>query len=430
MATVKGVNERVHLPLYDSLFVRPATQLRGLVTSNVLKFFVSIQGKTKLETNMLSGSLLPHWNTFEARALRVVISDLPAIFPLEIEACLKESIWAANEGAEKFTLCLEDIEALLEDLTHGVTCEQVVAARQSLSAFTYATDNARGISKDTEECLGILRRFCDPNGIGRILKLQGDLRSIREDLTVVLKRTRVTMTRAKEMSRFLEELEDLEQKGEEHTLLGKMPDAKACLDSFVKLTDLAGRIKDKSLVEIETCVTAVERLIGEAPRRTERLKRLAASIAEAAAELRRLKAQVRQERADALKECLNKALGDKLLTPIEEQLSRSSPQILAKLIYNSVTTLFVGEKVMIQMPTWFFPAGAGPYSEDGQVTTHGIPAPQATFHFAEPVLIDARENFRVEIEFPEAGAVGELQRIYGPFFIWVVLDGYMTRDVQ
>jgi hypothetical protein len=24
----------------------------------------------------------------------------------------------------------------------------------------------------------------------------------------------------------------------------------------------------------------------------------------------------------------------------------------------------------------------------------------------------------------------EIQKIYGPFFIWVVLDGYMTRDVQ
>ena len=430
MATVKGVNERVHLPLYDSLFVRPARQLRGLVTSNVLKFFVSIQGKTKLETNLLSGSLLPHWNTFEARALRVVISDLPAIFPQEIEDCLKESIWAANPDAGKFTLCLEDIQALLEDLTLGISCEQVVAARESLSAFSYATDKARGISEDTEACLGILRRFCDPNGIGRILKLQSDLRSIREDLTLVLKRTRVTMARAKEMSQFLEELEGLEPKGQEHDLLRRMPDARVCLDSFVQLTDLAARIKDKSLADVETCVTAVERFIEEAPCRTERLNHLRACIAGAAAELRRIKAHLRQAQADALRECLNKALGDELLTPIEEQISHSSPQILAKLIYNSVTTLFVGEKVMIQMPTWFFPAGAGPYSEDGQVATHGIPAPQATFHFAEPVLIDARENFRVEIEFPEAGAVTELQRIYGPFFIWVVLDGYMTRDVQ
>jgi hypothetical protein len=82
------------------------------------------------------------------------------------------------------------------------------------------------------------------------------------------------------------------------------------------------------------------------------------------------------------------------------------------------------------MPTWFFPAGAGPFSEDGQTVTHGLPAPEATFRFAEPVSIDTQQHFRVELEFPEADVADELQRIYGPFFIWVVLDGYMTRDVQ
>jgi hypothetical protein len=46
------------------------------------------------------------------------------------------------------------------------------------------------------------------------------------------------------------------------------------------------------------------------------------------------------------------------------------------------------------------------------------------------VFIDAQQNFRVEIEIPEATVLSELQRIYGPFFIWVTLDGYMRRDVQ
>ena len=116
--------------------------------------------------------------------------------------------------------------------------------------------------------------------------------------------------------------------------------------------------------------------------------------------------------------------------PIDEQLFGNGIQILSKLIYHSVTTLFVGEKIMIQMPTWFFPAGAGPYAEDGRVVTHGFPTPEATFRFAEPVFIDTQQHFRVEIEIPEATVLGELQRIYGPFFIWVVLDGYMQRDVQ
>src|SRR2546425_8443580 len=199
MAIVKGVNERVHLPLYDSLFVRPARRLRELASSNVLKFFVNIQGKTKLETNMQSSSLLPHWNTFEARALRVVISDLPAIFSEDVERCVKSSNGAANGDGRKFTKCLDDLAALLEDFTNELSYEQVAAARESLNAFRHAADQARGISKGIEECLGILRRFCDPVRMGQILKMQNDLRSIREDVTTVLKRSRVTVTKAEEM---------------------------------------------------------------------------------------------------------------------------------------------------------------------------------------------------------------------------------------
>ena len=112
MAIVKGVYEKVHLPLYDSLFVRPGKQLRDLVSSNVLKFFVNIQGKTKLETNMQSSALLPHWNTFEARALRVVISDLPEM--------------NCNGAYE-----------------HEFDCDEVAAARKTLNAFHYAVDDAK-----------------------------------------------------------------------------------------------------------------------------------------------------------------------------------------------------------------------------------------------------------------------------------------------
>jgi hypothetical protein len=85
---------------------------------------------------------------------------------------------------------------------------------------------------------------------------------------------------------------------------------------------------------------------------------------------------------------------------------------------------------MIQMPTWFFPAGAGPYSEKAGITTHGEPSPTATFRFAEPIFIDKQQNFRVEIEVPDTDTLKEIQRIYGPMSLWVVLDGYMTRDVQ
>ena len=85
MASVTGIREKVHLPIYDSIFVEPAEQLRKVEAGSTLKFFVNVQGKTKLETNLQSASLLPHYNTFEARAMRVVISDLPPEFSDEVD---------------------------------------------------------------------------------------------------------------------------------------------------------------------------------------------------------------------------------------------------------------------------------------------------------------------------------------------------------
>ena len=90
MAIVQGIREKVHLPIYDSLTVEAGKQLREAEPSSILKFFVNVQKKTKLETNLQSASLLPHYNTFEARAMRVVISDLPPKFSAEVKAEAKE----------------------------------------------------------------------------------------------------------------------------------------------------------------------------------------------------------------------------------------------------------------------------------------------------------------------------------------------------
>jgi len=119
---------------------------------------------------------------------------------------------------------------------------------------------------------------------------------------------------------------------------------------------------------------------------------------------------------------------------------RFSPtdNILADLIYSSVTTLLVGEKVMIEMPTFYFPSGAGVSPGAQNVPSHGEPDPMATFRFSEPVTIEPNQNFRVEMMFPHGvpgqGSTPEqnkgLAAVTGPFRLWVVLDGYLTRDVQ
>jgi hypothetical protein len=113
--------------------------------------------------------------------------------------------------------------------------------------------------------------------------------------------------------------------------------------------------------------------------------------------------------------------------------------ILAELIYDSVTTLYVGEKVMIEMPTFWFPSGAGVVGNgDTTVSNHGNSDPMATFRFAEPVVIEPNQNFRVEMLFPRGlphptdnrEVPGVLAILPGPLRVWVVLDGYLIRDVQ
>lgn len=109
---------------------------------------------------------------------------------------------------------------------------------------------------------------------------------------------------------------------------------------------------------------------------------------------------------------------------------------LSDLIYNSVTTLLVGEKTMVEAPTYLFPSGAGVSGVDATstVTNHGEPDPMATFRFAEPVMIDPQQNFRVEMLFPQ-GVPGDAATptglaAAGSLRIWTILDGYLTRDVQ
>jgi hypothetical protein len=274
MAVVQGIREKVHLPIYDSIHVERGAQLIDVENSSTLKFFVDVQRKTKLETNLQSASLLPHYNTFEARAMRVVISDLPPVYSEEVRV----EIFQGEVSTP----------ALKTDLKRAMELLEEARESEDGSAIVYV-DTTTGEESDT----------------------------------------------GSEVTLFVEELEL------------------------------------------------------------------------------------------AIKDLDRKA-------PAAEQLrpNNGAGTIISKFIYNTVTTLYVGEKIMIQMPTWFFPAGAGPYSEAAAFTTHGEPSPTATFRFAEPVFVDKQQNFRVEIEIPDTDVLKEVQKIYGPMFIWVVLDGYMVRDVQ
>ena len=104
MATVQGIRERIGQPIIDAFRVPPGKQLRDIEPGSTLKFFVNVQGKTKLETNLQSASLLPHYNTFEARAMRVVISDLPPEF--------SDQALSKGKGSEGFPVTDEDGNAI------------------------------------------------------------------------------------------------------------------------------------------------------------------------------------------------------------------------------------------------------------------------------------------------------------------------------
>jgi hypothetical protein len=281
-----------------------------------LKFFVNVQGKTKLETNLQSASLLPHYNTFEARALRVVISDLPPEFPAD--------------DKDQSTLASTD-EVEVSD-PNGDSFNE---------AGAIAAAGDKTISAEVEATIDLMASFFKEANESDDGTVELDL----DDDAVTL----------------------VDSNGDEVT--DAVFDAISALDGSVTLS--IDDIKDMN---------------------------------------------------DGLKA---KGIPKEQLDP-----NNGSGTVIGKLVYNTVTTLFVGEKQMISMPTWFFPAGAGPYSETGKFTTHGEPSPNATFRFAEPIYIDKQQNFRVEVEIPDSDVLKEIQKIYGPMNIWVVLDGYMTRDVQ
>jgi hypothetical protein len=112
--------------------------------------------------------------------------------------------------------------------------------------------------------------------------------------------------------------------------------------------------------------------------------------------------------------------------PYPEDEDLTSAEFTSLVIFNSVTSLIVGEKVMLEVPTFWLPGGSG---RDGAESNHGVADPMATFRFAEPVAIEPQQNFRAEMLFPN-DVPENVATARGPIRIWVALDGYYTRDVQ
>ena len=340
MAVVQGIKEKVHLPLYDSITVKREEQLLQDQRSSTLKFFVDVQGKTKLETNMQSASQLSHYNTFEARAMRVVVSDLPPEFP-DKPTAEDTGYDVTDDTEEENSFYLDDADKVGALDSNNVAVSGTF--EDGFNPFDTSTDpptfTARLITADLEV------------GLDRIVEL-------------------------------LQEARDSE-------------------DGFIEL----------SPTDEEVTLLADGDEMSEA--QAETLEEFGATIFVSTGDL----------------ESLLDDLPERNVPPqFQIDPDKGVTEFVNKFIYNTVTTFFVGEKVMIQMPTYFFPSGSG--VDNGHAVSHGRPDPMATFRFAEAINIDRQQNFRVEIEMPDSDVFKELQRVYGPLFIWVILDGYMTRDVQ
>ena len=76
MAKVQGIQEKLHWPLYDAFVVpepngstQPPTFASEMAKrdARILRFFVDVQNKTRLETNLQASGQLPSLNRYEVR---------------------------------------------------------------------------------------------------------------------------------------------------------------------------------------------------------------------------------------------------------------------------------------------------------------------------------------------------------------------------
>jgi hypothetical protein len=80
MAKIKVVKERLHIPIYDAFYVPDQNKVPGkkfedfMTDSALIRFFVDVQNKTKLETNLQAAGVLP---LSTAMRLLTLITNMP-----------------------------------------------------------------------------------------------------------------------------------------------------------------------------------------------------------------------------------------------------------------------------------------------------------------------------------------------------------------
>src|SRR5262249_35219636 len=256
--------------------------------------------------------------------------------------------------------CLDALAQLISAEKHSVAEHLLATAHDGVTRCRDLVTQAGEIQQNLDECLSAFTVLSDQHTMGQILQLHSDLREIRADLVTVLRDAQASMTIPDAVSHFTTTIEDLSDVGEEQQLLEQLPKASVCVQAFQRLIELLTPPGQSRLQDTQECVEAIEELMQMEATRVRHLEGVRDCLQELHTQVAQLGTELKQVSAEAMRRCLRERLRNELLIPIDEQLFGNGIQILSKIIYNSVTTFFVGEKTMMQMPTWFFPAGAGP----------------------------------------------------------------------
>src|SRR5262249_35784062 len=151
-----------------------------------------------------------HWNTFETRALRVVISDLPVRFPTAVTQCLTEPNGnGASPALVTLTRCLDELAQIIADEKHRAAEHLLATVRNCVTRCRDLAAQAGEIQQNLDECLSVFTALSDQRTMGQILQLYGELREIRTDVVEVLRRTRIAVTNPSAVSHFTSALEAL-----------------------------------------------------------------------------------------------------------------------------------------------------------------------------------------------------------------------------
>lgn len=151
MAKYQGVKEKLHFPIYDAFLVKKGeganqaqTFMEAMNDPRMIRFFVDVQNKTKLETNLQSSGVLPSQNTLEVRAMRVVVSPVLAAVNTDKDSGPRAKTSATGNDTEHNRACA-DSSLILSELVYNSVTTLLVGEKIMIEAPTWYFPGGAGV---------------------------------------------------------------------------------------------------------------------------------------------------------------------------------------------------------------------------------------------------------------------------------------------